>query len=74
MKLSTKLGKLFAHLKYRATRLKTYLALMLTCLSAALPYLAGTDWLEYASKAMAVCAFMVAVIGGSNANSDNSAG
>ena len=60
--------KIKSHLKYRATRAKTYLGLMIAALGAAMPYLAGTDWLDPASKAMAACAFMLALVGSNNAD------
>ena len=55
--------KIKNHLKYRSTRAKTYLGLMIAALGAAMPYLAGTDWLDPASKAMAACAFLLALVG-----------
>ena len=69
----SKLSKAALHIKHRATRIKTYLGMIVAALSQAIPYLTGTDWLEPTCKVMGVCAIAISLMGGSNAGEGNAA-
>lgn len=56
---------LLKHIRYRLTRAKTYVALIMAALVAAQPYLVATPYADAINYALAVCAALVAFIGGS---------
>jgi len=60
------LKKIFKHLKYRLTRLKTYVGVTMAGLSSAIVYLEG-DEKRHVGIMLAVLAFLFSIIG-SNQN------
>ena len=73
------LKKLAAHIKYRLTRIKTYVGILLAAAWAAYPFMAGTPYADKASYAMAGLAALFSFVGGNpqevtNADSNPSLG
>lgn len=58
------LTKLKAHVKHRLTRIKTYLGVLMVAMIAAQPYMMGTPHASYFSYGLAICAFLISVMGG----------